>query len=147
MKPDLTRGYLLGLAAMIAYGINALVIREGVQRFGVVLPGLTVALLTGLLTLAPLAWRGREAARSLPRRGLQLMLVAGLCSAIGIGSFFMALSYAPVSIVSPVSSVYPLVTLLLARLFLQRSERITWQMALGVTSVVAGVGLIALYRP
>ena len=144
-RPELS-GYLFALGAALTYGITAIIIREGTQRFGVVLPGLSVALLVGLLAMGSLnlrsgAWRQRP-----PRRAVLFVLASGLTAAVGIGSQFVALSQLPVSVVTPISSTYPLVTLLLARLFLQRSERVTWRTALGAACVVGGVVLVVLGR-
>lgn len=146
MTRALLPGYLLALGAACAYGVNAIVIREGIQRFGIVLPGLTVAMLVGLLTMAPLSLRGSRPAGGLPRRAVGFVLLSGLSAAVGIGSNFMALSQLPVSVVAPISSTYPLVTLLLARLFLGESERVTRRSALGAILVVAGVILVTLSR-
>lgn len=138
-------GTLLALGAATAYGVNAIVAKEGMQRFGVVLPGLVVAIVAGLLAMTPLALRALPPVRP-PARSVGFVMLAGLCAAGGIGSYFLALSQLPVSIVVPISSAYPLVTLLLARLFLHQSERITWRTALGALCVVAGIVVIALNR-
>jgi transporter family protein len=146
MTRMLLPGYLFALGAACAYGVNAVLIREGTQRFGVVLPGLAIGLLVGLLTLAPLGVRAAGVGEPLPRRALLFLLLSGLTSAIGIGSNFVALSQLPVSVVTPISSTYPLVTLALARLFLDHSERIKPRGLLGVVLVVVGVALVALNR-
>jgi drug/metabolite transporter, DME family len=146
MRSPTALGYLLALGAATAYGINAVVIREGTQRFGIVLPGLVIALLVGLASMAPLAWRARPPASSVTRRSLVLVALAGACAAVGIGSHTLALSQMPVSIVTPISSTYPLVTILLVRLFLRHTERITPRIVLGALCVVAGVVVIALNR-
>jgi drug/metabolite transporter (DMT)-like permease len=146
MKRALLPGYLLAFGAATAYGLGAVLIREGTQRFDVVLPGLVIALLVGMLSLAPLALRSLPAPRNLPRRAVTFVLLSGLSAAVGIGSNFIALSQLPVSIVTPISSTYPLVTLVLVRVFLHQSERITWRTLFGVVCVVAGVTLVALNR-
>lgn len=146
MRRELLPGYLLALGAACAYGVNAIVIREGIQRFGVVLPGLAVAMLVGLLTMAPSALRAAPTAAALPRWAVGFVLLSGLAAAVGIGSNFLALGQLPVSVVAPISSSYPLVTLVLARLFLGESERVTWRSALGAMLVVLGVSVVALNR-
>jgi drug/metabolite transporter (DMT)-like permease len=146
VKREFLPGYLLALGAALAYGVNAIVIREGTQRYGVVLPGLVVALVVGLVTLAPLALRSVSKEPPPPRRAIGFVLLSGLAAAVGIGSHFIALSQLPVSIATPISSIYPLVTLLLVRVFLHQSERITWRMVVGVVCVVVGVILVAMNR-
>lgn len=138
-------GVLLALGAATAYGVNAILVKEGIQRFGVVLPGLAVAALVGMIALTPMALRARPAIRP-PARSIGLVLLSGLCAACGIGSYFLALSQLPVSIVVPLSSVYPLVTLAVMRVFLHQTETITPRTIVGAMCVVAGVVLIALTR-
>jgi transporter family protein len=138
-------GALLALGAATAYGINAILVKEGIQRFGVALPGLTVSVAVGLLGMALVSLRTPPAKRP-PARSIGFMLLAGLCAACGVGSYFLALSLLPVSVVVPISSAYPLVTLALARLFLNQSEHLTWRTALGAACVVAGVIIVALAR-
>jgi transporter family protein len=146
VKREFVAGYLLALGAATAYGINAVVIREGVQRFGVALPGLAVAMLVALLSMGLVSLRQRPPRGPFPGRAFLFIVLSGLCSSVGIGSYFLALSQFPISLVVPISSIYPLVTLVLARLFLQQSERITWRAGLGAAFVVAGVILVALSR-
>jgi drug/metabolite transporter (DMT)-like permease len=139
-------GCLLALGAATAYGVNAVVIRQGIELFGVALPGLAVSMLVGLLCMAPISLRALPPTRPAPK-AVGFIVLSGLAASVGIGSYTLALTQLPVSVVSPISSVYPLVTMLLARLFLQQSERVTWRMALGAALVVAGVILVALGRP
>jgi transporter family protein len=138
-------GMLLALGAATAYGVNAIVVKEGIQRYGVALPGLVVSIIVGLAAMAPLALRSLPPVRP-PRRAITFMMLSGLCASCGIGSYFLALVQLPVSVVVPISSAYPLVTLLVARLFLNQSERVTWRTALGAACVVAGIVVIALNR-
>ena len=146
MKREELVGYLLALGAATAYGVNAVVIRKGIDLFGVALPGLAVAMLVGLLCMAPVSLRALPSTKP-PRRAIGFIMLSGLAASVGIGSYTLALTQLPVSVVSPISSIYPLVTMLLARLFLQQSERVTWRMALGAAFVVAGVVLVAFSRP
>ena len=146
MKREELVGYLLALGAATAYGVNAVVIREGIELFGVALPGLAVSMLVGLFCMVPVSLRALPPTRP-PSRAIGFIMLSGLAASVGIGSYTLALTMLPVSVVSPISSIYPLVTMLLARLFLQQSERVTWRMAFGAALVVAGVVLVALGRP
>ena len=138
-------GGLLALSAATAYGINAILVKEGIQRFEVVLPGLAISAVAGLVVMGLVALRSPRPTHP-PARAIGFIILAGLCSSCGISAYFLALSQLPVSVVAPISSAYPLVTLALARVFLHQSERITRQTGLGVICVVAGVILIALTR-
>lgn len=142
-------GYGLALAAGMAYGLNAVLIRQTVSAFGAPLVGSSIALAMGVVSLGLLAWitrGGVSEGKRLPRRAIVFLLISGLGSAIGVGSNFVALSLAPVVVVSPITATNPLITILLSRLFLQRSERVNLRVVLGGCLVVGGIGVITLSR-
>jgi transporter family protein len=60
---------------------------------------------------------------------------------VGIILFWIALGQGDASRVVPVSSAYPLLTVILAALFL--SEALTWQVGIGAVLIVSGVILIS----
>ena len=146
MKPrEDAIGIVFALGAATAYGVNAVVVKEGIQRYGVVLPGLAVAIVVGMLAISPMAMRSRPRAR-IPASAYGYILLSGLCAACGIGSYFLALSMLPVSVVVPISSVYPLVTLALARVMLGNTDPVTWRTVAGALCVCVGVAVVALNR-
>jgi drug/metabolite transporter (DMT)-like permease len=51
-----------------------------------------------------------------------------------------------VVVVAPISATYPLVTVILVRLFLRGHEEVNWRIALGAVLVVAGVVLVTVAR-
>ena len=57
----------------------------------------------------------------------------------GVSFLYLALSKAPVIVVSPVFALNPVVALVLAHFFLQRLERITLPLVLGTFFAVGGV--------
>jgi drug/metabolite transporter (DMT)-like permease len=62
----------------------------------------------------------------------------GLCNGLSVLAMYGALEYGPVAIISPLIASYPLVTLLLSRVFL-RKEGLRPQLVGGVTATVCGV--------
>jgi uncharacterized membrane protein len=80
--------------------------------------------------------------------GTRVTLGAGTVAAAATGAMlvagsallFVALGRGDASVVVPVSSIYPAVTVLLAALFL--AEAITWTRVAGLVLVLAGVGLL-----
>ncbi|MFA6002828.1 MAG: EamA family transporter [Elusimicrobiota bacterium] len=60
----------------------------------------------------------------------------------GVFCYIKALSGAEASKIIPLSSTYPLITFLLALIFL--GEKFTWAKAAGTLLICAGVGLLAL---
>jgi drug/metabolite transporter (DMT)-like permease len=73
-------------------------------------------------------------------------LIAGLFYCLAFFTYHKALGVATVSFVGPLVYISPLVTILIARLFLQRLEKITWRLAVGAASVFIGVILVSISR-
>jgi transporter family protein len=91
-----------------------------------------VALLTGQMATLP----------SLSGRTILFTLLAGFTGgALGLGTYFYALQKGDASLIVPLTSAYPLVTVILSIVFL--GEPFTLSKALGAALVVAGVMLLA----
>jgi drug/metabolite transporter (DMT)-like permease len=71
-------------------------------------------------------------------RGALWFAAVGLCNGLSVLAMYGALEYGPVAIISPLIASYPLVTLLLSRVFL-RKEDLRPQLVGGVTATVCGV--------
>lgn len=142
-------GYLFAFGAAAAYGTSGVLIKAGLTAYGSPFTAITVATATGLVVLSPLAfgsWRGQGKGWRPGRHALLYILASGLCAIIGFSSNTLALSVLPVTVVAPISSAYPLVTVTLVLLFLRRHEVVSWRTALGATLIVLGVILVALNR-
>ena len=74
-------------------------------------------------------------------RGALWFAAVGLCNGLAVLAMYGALASGPVTIVSPLIAGYPLVTLLLSRVFLAK-EVVSPQLIAGVTGVVSGVVLL-----
>ena len=61
-----------------------------------------------------------------------------------MASLFQALSRAPVTVVSPIYAFNPVITLILAHLFLKRLEVLDFLLAAGTMISVVGVILVIL---
>ena len=59
---------------------------------------------------------------------------------------FLSLERAPVVLVSPIIGITPLITLVLAAMFLREREKLTLKVVLGSLVVVAGVTLVVLAK-
>ena len=73
-----------------------------------------------------------------------LVALAGLGSAWGVNFLFLAFEKGSVVLVAPLVSISPLITIVLASIFLKQLERITWRTYLGGGLVVLGVALISI---
>lgn len=77
---------------------------------------------------------------------LHWAILAGLAHATALGSFFAALSHAPLSVIAPFGSIGPLIAYSLVLVLLRGTDRVTRRAVLGVGLVVIGVTLIGVYN-
>ena len=70
--------------------------------------------------------------------------LSGLAAAAAVICLYYALQRAEVVVVSPIVSTNPLMTLLLAQVFIARLENITKRVLLGTTLAVMGVLLVII---
>lgn len=141
------RGYAFALGGAICYGTAAPLLKIGLREWGSVLTGIAIALLTGLLAVAPLAvaaWRGQGPGWRPERRATLFVLASGCTALLGFGSNTFALSQLPVVVVAPISSTYPLITVVLVRVFLRHSEALSARIAIGAALIVLGVICVTL---
>lgn len=151
MKPPASErsGYLFAFLAALAYGTNAVLTRRGLSAYGAPLRAVVIALVVGVLVLAPLAaraYRAQGQGWKPERRATGFILVSGISAIIGYTANVLALSLLPVVVVAPISATYPLVTVLLVRLFLHGHEDLNGRIILGAVLVVSGVALVTIAR-
>ena len=82
--------------------------------------------------------------RNLPGKYVGLCCLAGVSQGLAVAFLFQALSRAPVTVVSPINASSPLITLVLAHIFLQRLEHISPMLVFGTLLSVAGVVLVVV---
>ncbi len=73
--------------------------------------------------------------------GVSLGVLTGVLGYLGLFSFLQAVSKGPVSLAVPISALYPVLAVLLARIFLQ--ETITSKQGLGIVLSIIAVILIS----
>jgi drug/metabolite transporter (DMT)-like permease len=129
---------LMGVLAALVWGIHDLVVRMVSPR-GAVAPLLFVALLSGTVLLAPLAF-ALDGGGELDGPSASLALLSGLAFAGANIGLYHALAIGPVRLVAPVCGSYPVLSLGFA-LAQGRSVAI-WEW-LAVGAVIAGLALAA----
>lgn len=138
-------GYLLALGAAASYGGANVLVKHLILVYGSPLVITAFGLLFGILLLAP--FTGTQAVQSLKTAGGGLKFagfagLSGLASAMAIISLYYALQRADVVLVSPITSINPLMTIFLARMFISQMENITWQVVAGAGLAVLGIVLV-----
>ena len=146
-RRDLWLGYAASLAAAFGYGSGALAAKMLVDDHTSPMVATAFSLVFGTIIVAALFHRQAIAdLAAAPRRAWLYMALAGLTAAWGVSFYFLALNVAPISVVAPLSSTYPLVSIVLAYVFLQRLERVTMRTVLGGVLVVGGAALVVVGR-
>ena len=130
------------LAAAAIRGIVQPIVKMGLEWWpspiAAVVVGYTVS---SMVLIASALARSSGTVPAIDRRGALWFAAVGLCNGLAVLAMYGALASAPVIVVSPLISGYPLVTLLLSRIFLMKKD-VGPQLIAGVTSAVCGVTLL-----
>ena len=138
-------GYLLALGAAATFASRDVISRHVVAGIAPPLVTAAFALTIGGCMLFALTHRDVVSSlRRLPARYLAICGVAGIFQGLAVASLFLALSRAPVTVVSPISASSPLITLVLAHLFLRRLESMNVLLVVGTLLSVGGVATVVL---
>ena len=138
-------GYLLAMGAAASFASRDIISRHVVGGIAPPMVTAAYALSIGGVLLFLLTYRDViHSFRRLPGRYLTICCLAGVCQGLAVAFLFQALSRAPVTVVSPINASSPLITLLLAHIFLQRLEQINRVLVAGTLLSVAGVVLVVL---
>ena len=100
-----------------------------------------LANITGVLGVLAIGALTRSPPRPPPRRDLVALLLAGVLEFAATGLYGLANRHGELSVVAVAGSLYPVATVLLARVVLR--ERLLAVQALGVSLALVGVALIA----
>jgi drug/metabolite transporter (DMT)-like permease len=138
------QGYCLAIGAAMSYGGSQVVAKLIVGDIPP-LVGAAFALLFGTLILGVLTARDVVRPNNAPLRSYLWMATAGLVASSGVAAMFVALSKAPVVVISPLISINPLLAILLSQLFIRKLERFTWRAPAGAFLIVVGVTVISIY--
>ena len=138
-------GYLFAIGASVAFGARDVIAKHVTSEFAPPLVTATFSLLIGTLLLVVFSHRQIVSSFVPSQRGyVGQAMMAGICSGLATLFLYSALSRAPVTVVSPVVSAFPLVTLAGAHIFLSRLESINPSIAIGTLITVAGIVMVVL---
>lgn len=138
-------GYAYGLLAGIAYGGWSVIAKTAITKYDV--PPLlfaTTAFAFGSLMFAPVLAYGIPRVFHSGKRALALFALAGAGSGIAIIALSFGLEKGDVTVVGPIVSVSPLITLVLLRVFLERLESINRTLIIGSLLVVGGTVIVVV---
>ena len=147
-------GYVMALGAGASYGATNVMAKHILGIYDSPLIMTAFSMVIGMAVLSPLV--GASAAYSgIIRKGnpgasedhgilwylssFKYVALSGLASGVAVITWYYAVQRADVVVISPIVSSSPLVTLLLAHIFLTRLERVTRRLAAGAALTVVGV--------
>ena len=140
-------GYVLALGAAASYGGTNVIARELTEDYGSPLMVSGFSLLFGVFLLAPIAGRSTfDGLRSLKNDlgSVAFAALSGISSAVAIIALYYALQREDVVVVSPITAAYPLMVLLVARLFISKLERITKRVVAGSVITIGGIIVVVI---
>lgn len=131
------------IAYVLLVGVFGIAARYGLRQ--VTWQGLlgltTVAYVVVFALVAAFGLRFRaEGARGNSGLDWSMAALSAFIAPATIVLFYVAITRGPVTKIVPITSVYPLVTVLVGALVL--SEKVTWQTGVGVVLIVSGVLLL-----
>jgi len=132
------RGIYTATISGFFYGLASLLIKAGMLDN--IFLSTFIASISGLLVLGIYA----STKNCLKFVNNKYLLVSATSLAIGNISYYFALSLAPLTVVVPISNLYPLITTTLSYLFIQKLESIGVKTFLGSLLAVLGSILIAI---
>ena len=125
--------------ATLCWGVVGLLQKLGTNR--VSSRSLLVWLVVGFAAMLPALWRNGDIT-GLGWRVLLIGLLGGVANGLGSWALFEALERgAKASVAVPLTALYPLVTIVLARIFL--AETLTFKQWAGIALAVAGGAMLS----
>ena len=138
-------GYAFGIIAGICYGAWTIIAKTAISDYNI--PPLlfaSVAFLFGTIMFGPVLAYDLPRAIRISKRALAMFAISGAGSGGAIVALSFALENGEVTVVAPIVSVSPLITLFLVRIFLERLEKVSLRTILGALLVVGGTVLVVV---
>lgn len=137
-------GYVFSIMAAVAYGAVAVVAKFGIKELATPLVGATISYISGTIMLCAVSRKELAPILKGRSRAVRLLYLAGLLAGLAQIAMYLALSKAEVVLVSPLVGTYPLVTIAVSGLLIQRLERISLSLVLGAVLIVVGGAVVVL---
>ena len=137
-------GYTFGLGAAACYGGSNLAAKALSLEYGSPLLVAGMGVLFGSLLLGLCSGKQAFLGIASDRRGVTFLTLSGWAAAVAVVSLYYAFSMSDVVIIAPIAATNPLITILLAQIFLRSMEKVTFAVVVGALLAVIGVGLVII---
>lgn len=140
-------GYILAFTSAIGYGTGTVLTKHLINLFPNPILVSALSLIIGTLIISIFYIKNliQDFIKNKPKKELVYGIFAGISSALGVNSLFIGLKFAPVSVASPVANTFPLVTIIVMKLFYGKLEKFTLETILGSLLIVSGIAMITIY--
>lgn len=135
------RGQIEAILASICFGLAPIFAKKGLLNGLNPLYGATISSATALffITIFFLAAGPRKGWATATKRGLMLVVLAGICNSVAFVSLYWAMAIGKVAIVVPMTCIYPFFIMALAYLAMKEDEVIDVFTVSGTILIVIGV--------
>jgi drug/metabolite transporter (DMT)-like permease len=137
----LQKGVKEGLLTMLGWGISYTMLIPAVRQLGWFLP----VFLFHFFAIVSLFLYGELTKKSFKMDNLSMLpalICIGVLSMVGFLASGFGFQYSLASVVAPIAATFPMVTILLARIFFK--EKLFWNQALGIAGVISGLILLSI---
>jgi drug/metabolite transporter (DMT)-like permease len=135
---------LYPLLAALCYSTNPVLVKLGLRSSNEPLLGAAIGMTASTIVYLVYflgAGRIRELF-AVPHWVGWYFAASGVCSTLGVFSFFASLQYIPAAVVAPLTAAAPLVTLILSHFLLKEMEQVTRADVAGTVLIVVGIVLL-----
>ena len=138
------KGVLIGLTGAFFWGISGVLLKPAIEEIGSPLAATFISHFAAFLVISAFLLRQaqREQFTHLRRASLIPILLAGIFVSVSQLLLFIAYSYSPVSVVTPLLATTVIFVLIFSFLLNRNIEVFTWRVLVGMAATTAGTFLL-----
>ena len=144
-RKDVVKGYISAGLTTLNWSVSGVMVRTiTLDMNALAASALLIWIGLAFAWVLAVGFAHRETAAKIPRASWKWMLTAALCQTIAVPSFSNAMARTYAVGVTSITSVQPLLVIMVSHLFLRESENITGKLVLGAVMTVLGTILILI---
>ena len=133
------------LISALGYGSGAIVSKHVVTNHTGPITATAFSLLFGAILVFSLFYKDLMVDfKSSPTKAWMPVIFTGISASIGVTFWFLSVVKLPLVVSAPLVGAYPLVSIILAWIFIRRLDRITWKTLCGALLVILGITLVSI---
>ncbi len=144
-RKDVVKGYISAGLTTLNWSVSGVMVRTiTLDMNALAASALLIWIGLAFAWVLAVGFAHRETAEKIPRASWKWMLIAAICQTIAVPSFSNAMARTYAVGVTSITSVQPLLVIMVSHLFLRESENITGKLVLGAVMTVVGTVLILI---